>query len=115
MAEKTLLKEENAQLADTVQWMTEHAEHEVYKEKFKAYSTLEGALENYRMEYHAAVSEHRHQCQLEVSAHQSQLAQEGLLDKQRAEHVYQHACDQANRANSRVLMLTNLDFHMSIS
>ena len=60
--EKALLKQRNASLTDHVSWMTEHAEDVVYKEKQKAYKTLQGALDRYKHEYDEAVNEHRQRC-----------------------------------------------------
>ena len=98
--EKALLRAQNAQLGDTVTWMSQVAEQEVYQEKHRNYVKLEKALENYKTEYHAAVSEHRHQCQLEVQAHSLQLSQASETERQQSELVYQHACNQANKANT---------------
>ena len=87
--------------------MSQVAEYEVCQEKHKSYVKLEKALENCKTEYHAAVSEHRHQCQLEVQAHALQLSQASETERQQSELVYQHACSQANKANARLQMITN--------
>ena len=109
--EKAVLKQQNAILTDHVSWMAEHAEDYVYREKQKAVKTVEGALEKYRSEYDDAVREYHHRCQLEVTAQQQQLAQQGTLARQEALVVYQEASSQTNKANARVYKLNSLEQH----
>ena len=105
--EKALLKQRNEQLQSTVDWMQEHAEAEIYREKYKAYETLENALQRCKSELTEAVTEHKHQCHVELQAYTNQLSHQNEVEKQHAEMVYQYAEDRTKQATSRVSMLTH--------
>ena len=105
--ERALLRQQRDYYEEQAAWIADVAERKVYQNKRRTYDKLESALANYKEEFHQAAAEHRHRCQLEITAQVNQLAHTNEVERQQSEMIYQQAAAQANKASTRLYQLTN--------
>ena len=82
--ERALLRQQRDYFEEQAAWIADVAERDVYQAKHRNYVKLENTFANYKEEFHQAAAEHRHRCQLEITAQANQLALANEVERQQS-------------------------------